>query len=399
MSPAVTPEELVDVAVIGAGSVGSMALWHLSKVPGLSVLGIEQYGRAHGLGSFAGESRLFRMAYKEGELYLPLLTDARRQWLELEKEADTQIMLQVGALSIGTETQPEMIATRGTIDTFGLPHRYLDTEELRKGFPQHDVHNGDVGILDPCGAGLRPEVAVLSALRLAEANGVRMLYRSAVETVEPGDNGVTIRTARDVVRARTAIVTTGSWATDLLPGVRDLVHVQRLALSWFMPTDISRYLPDQFPVFMRDIGDVHFFGAPSLDGYSVKVSPGHLDLPTAPTLAELPDLPNDFAPRLAAQVTDFFPDMNPEPVRLTAHHEMFTADRVPIVDRDSTGSVVAVAGLSGHGFKLAPTFGRIARDLAVDGTSELCPREFTLAAHQERAALRPWRGGQSQHIS
>ena len=85
-------------------------------------------------------------------------------------------------------------------------------------------------------------------------------------------------------------------------------------------------------------------------------------------------------------MTDFFPDMNPEPVRLTAHHEMFTADRVPIVDRDPTGSIVAVAGLSGHGFKLAPTFGRIARELAVDGTSTLCPREFTLAAHRQRAA-------------
>ncbi|MBY4575711.1 N-methyltryptophan oxidase [Gordonia paraffinivorans] len=386
MTSASTPEELVDVAVIGAGSVGAMALWHLSKVPGLSVLGIEQYGRAHGLGSFAGESRLFRMAYKEGGLYLPLLTDARRQWLELEQEAGTEILLQVGALSIGTETQPEMVATRETIDNFGLPHRYLDTEELRKEYPQHDVHDSDVGILDPQGAGLRPEVAVCSALRLAEANGVRMRYRCAVEAVEPGDNGVTIRTAQGVVRARTAIVTTGSWATELLPGVRNLVHVQRLALSWFMPADIGRYLPERFPVFMRDIDDVHFFGAPSLDGYSVKVSPGHLDLPSAPTLAELPDLPDDFGAHLAAQVTDFFPDMNPEPVRLTAHHEMFTADRVPIVDRDPTGSIVAVAGLSGHGFKLAPTFGRIARELAVDGTSTLCPREFTLAAHRQRAA-------------
>lgn len=378
-----------DVVVIGAGTVGALTLWNLSKVPGLSVLGIEQYGRAHGEGSYAGESRLFRLAYKEGPLYVPLLVESRRRWLELQEEAGAEMFLPVGALSVGPADRAEMQATRETINSFGLAHRLLDTADLRRDYPQHAVGAGDVGILDLAGGGIRPEVAVFNALRLAEERGVQMRYRCPVLAVEPDENGVTIRTTGGDVRAARVVVSAGSWASELLGAPTDLLSVQRLVLSWFMPRDIDRYAPQRFPVFMRDVGDVHFFGAPSLDGYSVKVSPGHAALPSAPTVADLPSgIDQRTRALLGAQVREFFPDMNPEPVRMSDHHDTFTADRVPVVDLDASGRVVVITGLSGHGFKLAPAFGRMARDLVVDGSSSWWREEFGIAAHRRRAQER-----------
>ena len=74
-----------DIVVIGLGTMGSMALWQLASTTRQKVLGIEQYGPVHPNGAYAGESRLFRVAAKEGELYIPILQRSRELWLELEQ--------------------------------------------------------------------------------------------------------------------------------------------------------------------------------------------------------------------------------------------------------------------------------------------------------------------------
>jgi ribulose 1,5-bisphosphate synthetase/thiazole synthase len=53
-----------DVIVIGVGSMGSSACYHLAK-KGYKVLGLEQFDIPHDLGSHAGQSRLIRKAYGE----------------------------------------------------------------------------------------------------------------------------------------------------------------------------------------------------------------------------------------------------------------------------------------------------------------------------------------------
>lgn len=50
------------------------------------VLGIEQYGVAHNLGSSHGISRIIRLAYHEDPAYVPLLKRAYELWQELERE-------------------------------------------------------------------------------------------------------------------------------------------------------------------------------------------------------------------------------------------------------------------------------------------------------------------------
>lgn len=52
------------------------------------VLGIEQYGVAHHLGSSHGISRIIRLAYHEDPAYVPLLKRAYELWQELERETN-----------------------------------------------------------------------------------------------------------------------------------------------------------------------------------------------------------------------------------------------------------------------------------------------------------------------
>lgn len=53
---------MYDVIVIGIGSMGASALYHLAK-QGSKVLGIEQFDVVHENGSHSGQSRIVRKAY------------------------------------------------------------------------------------------------------------------------------------------------------------------------------------------------------------------------------------------------------------------------------------------------------------------------------------------------
>ena len=383
-----------NVLVIGTGTVGAMALWQLSKHDGLDVVGIEQYGRVHPHGSYAGESRVFRTAVHEGATYVPMIQRSRELWRQLERESGRSIYAEVGALSIAPEGFPDLVTAMGTVRDFDLPHRKLSTEELRTEFPQHLVHEGDIGLFDEHGGGLRPEVAVMSALDLAEAAGARLFFNTPVLGIEEGPAGVVVRTSQGSWLADTVIVASGSWSTRLSPELNDLLRLQVLGLTWFMPKRPELFAPAHFPVFLRDAGPVHFFGAPSFDGYAFKACTN----PEWPVFRDVSEVPHSHTReeliKIGQRAAELFVDVNPEPVRQSVHHCAYTPDRLPVVDRSVSGRVVTIAGLSGHGFKFAPKLGEWAAQLATGVDDAGVDPRFALAAHLDRLAVTgPYQGG------
>ncbi|PZU43794.1 MAG: N-methyl-L-tryptophan oxidase [Microbacterium sp.] len=387
MSGAQTIRE-VDVAVVGAGSMGSMALWHLSKSTHLSVLGIEQYGPAHGHSAFAGESRLFRAANKEGALYTAAALQARELWTELEQESGRQLLLKTGVLAIGPEGHPFLESTQRSISEGDLPHRVLDAAALRREYPQFAVEDGDVGIMDVLGGGLRPELAVASVQRAAIRRGAEILYNTPVLGIDEGVSGVTISTSAGVVRAQRVIVTVGAWTSVLMPEMSDLVTAIAIPLTWFIPEDITQFTADRFPCWMRDLDGEHAFGVPTLDGYSVKIAPT-TDIPTIQDpAADLVELTREQLLECTAIATRMIPGIVPEVVRSSIHPESTTADHVPILDVSTSGRIVIGGGFSGNGFKFSPAYGRILAELAEYGASALQHPMFTLEHHRRRAYAR-----------
>lgn len=391
-TPASAP---LTVAVVGLGAVGALAAWQLSKRDGVHVIGLEQYGPVHSHGSYAGESRVFRTAYHEGGVYVPMLLESRAMWRELEADAGRDgLYLEVGCLSIGPEGHGDLRTVLGTIEEFDLPHRVLDAGELRAEFPQHAVADGDIGVLDEYGGGMRPEVIVRSALDVAAANGADLRFNTPVLGIEEDADGVVVRTPQGVVRADRVVLASGSWSTRLDDRLSRLLRLQALGLTWFMPRDISQFTPDRFPAFLRDRGDVHFFGAPSLDGYSVKACGN----PTWPVYRDVAEVPlhhtREELVLLGQRAAELMPGLNPEPVRESVHHCAYTPDRTPVVDLSPSGRAVTITGLSGHGFKFTPVLGRWAAQLAVDGSTDGIDERFALESHLERLAERgAYQGG------
>lgn len=380
-----------DVLVIGAGTVGSMALWQLSKREGLDVVGIEQYGRVHSHGSYAGETRVFRTAVHEGGTYVRMIQRSRDLWRELERESGREIYSEVGCLSIAPEGFPDLETALGTVRDYDIPHRVLSTEELRAEYPQHLVQDGDIGLLDEHGGGLRPEVAVRSALDLAEANGARLFFNTPVIDIEERPEGVVVRTTQGSWIAGTVVIASGSWSTRLRPELKELLRLQALGLTWFMPKEPENFVPAKFPVFLRDAGSVHFFGAPSFDGYAFKACTN----PEWPVYRDADEVPRHHTReeliRIGLRGEELFAGVNPEPVRESVHHCAYTPDRLPVVDH--TDRVVTITGLSGHGFKFSPQLGEWAAQLVTGEETTVDPR-FALAEHMKRLAVTgPYTGG------
>jgi sarcosine oxidase len=361
-----------EVAVVGTGSIGSMTLWRLARA-GVDAIGFEQFAPGHDQGAAGGESRIFRTAYLEGPQYVPLLLRARELWRELERESGFDLLTLNRGLMIGHEDSAGMRNVLASARDFELPHRVLDTEEMRRAYPQHAMRDGEIAFLDEWAGVLRPEFAVLAAATAAQHRGAKLVTGARVTHLEPYGDGVRVRCGDRIWDVEQAIVTAGPWTNRFVPSLAQHVYPRRLVMTWYHPRGaVADYLPDRFPVFIRDTDDVHVFGLPTLDGGSVKVAPhasygqmddaDHLDHNVATA---------DLEP-INAAVAELLPGLVPTPVRVAAYMDAYTSDAHALVGQmPGTSNVWLLGAFSGHGFKMAPAFGQVAAELALDGKTSL----------------------------
>lgn len=381
-----------DVVVIGAGSIGSMALWQLSQHSELRIIGVDAYPRLNLNSSYAGESRLFRAVVKEGAVFNEHVDTSIDLWRELEETSGRPILHQCGMLSIGPSDFEDMRVTRQIAEDHDLPHEQLTTDELFSRFPQFSPDSHDVGILDPRGGLLRPEVAVSAAQLAAEANGAELHFRTKVTELIYKDDGVEVATTNGSFQADRVIVAVGSWTSRLLPEVGPYVEVRPIGSTWAMPHDIDSFTPEVFPGFIRDRvhddGEVsHWFGVPSLDGYSIKIGfypePGVTSSDVNPD-EQLEHYPPEDLSYVGEMLTKCIPDLIPSPVQHSVHHDSYASNEMPIIDRLAADERVWYAtGMYGVAFKFTAAYGKMLTDMVLNGSSPLWRSEFSLTEHDK----------------
>jgi glycine/D-amino acid oxidase-like deaminating enzyme len=89
-----------EVIVIGAGGVGTAALYHLAKRQ-IRAIGLDRFPPGHDRGSSHGQTRIIRLAYYEHPDYVPLLRRAYELWDELEQVSGQSLFHKVGLLVAG----------------------------------------------------------------------------------------------------------------------------------------------------------------------------------------------------------------------------------------------------------------------------------------------------------
>jgi sarcosine oxidase len=349
------------LAVIGLGSIGSMALWQASRLTD-SIIGFEAHAPAHGRSAVGGDTRLFRMIYRGNPGYYPILERSRDLWAELEAETGQDILTRCGGLSIGTQNGPYLTALLDTTRTNSADHEILTRDDMAERYPQHNLRPDDIAVYDPHAGALRTDRAVTAAITAAQANGATIHTNTPIHSITETDDGVLITSGEKTWTYENVIISSGGWSQRLMPDhLKAATQTKRLYLTWFVAKDAAQFTPDKFPVFIRISGDRSMYGAPAVDGATVKAT---LDGRGAPT--PNPDaVPRELSPAEITEttetVTEFLPGLFPNIVRSDAFPDLYTQDGNPLLGRLNQGSRIYLAtGFSGGGFKNATGFGQIA---------------------------------------
>src|ERR1700674_300289 len=173
-----------DVIVVGAGAMGSAALYHLSR-RGLRVLGLERFEPGHDRGSSHGLTRIIRLGYFEDPSYVPLLHRTYALWRELETASRRQLLHVTGIAEMGP---PDGELVRGTLrsaERHRLPHEVVAADELQRRLPALRLPDHYIGVLQPDGGYLEADPAIHAHAALAKAAGAELRTNVTVHAVEP----------------------------------------------------------------------------------------------------------------------------------------------------------------------------------------------------------------------
>ena len=414
-----------DVAVVGLGGVGSFALRSLARrSPSLRVIGLERFHIGHDKGSSHGGTRIYRHAYFEHPDYVPLLKYSTAEFHALQREMKRPIIEQCGNLiierrrrrkrNIGSSATPIIDACLESASRHSIEVELIDNhKELSRRYPQFQFDRDCIGMIEPEGGYVRPEAAVQAAIDDAVGHGAVIQEGIKVDSIvemnnnqSKEDDHVVIQAAsedgeKQSIKARKVIVAGGPWAGQLLPQWSKYLRVTKQVQAWIdvgqLGSNAEMYDPSMMPTWIREENtDViedqpMLYGFPcdplsdnptwmkiALHGRNDPVNPDDMMIPGSRdvSVAEIDELRVAAAPVLQG--------ISPDQKFVRAKTCLYTCspDEDFLVGKPhGYRHVVAAAGLSGHGFKMAPGLGQTLADMAVDSKTNLpvdflCPSRF-----------------------
>lgn len=371
-----------DLIIVGVGAVGGAALRRASE-SGARVLGIERYTPANRHGSSHGYSRIFRHAYFEHPDYVPLLRHATARFESLERESGAALLHRCGMLLMGRADSAVVHGSVAAAQRWALPVDALDATALRARFHWFAVTNDTIGAFEANAGVVRPEAALNASVAIARGRGAELRTTLRVREVREDAGGVTVVTDEGAERAASAIISAGPWAATLMPELGPLLRVTRQVQAWVEPqggTDASAmpcWLYDRGPGERAIYGLAPDPSAPgssdgspspsrhpkvAFHGSDVAVDPDRGAAPvTASDTDALLDGYRGIAPALAGRAVE----------SATCLYTMSPDEHFIVGTRTGGRRTHFAAGLSGHGFKLAPALGDALVDLALRGRTDL----------------------------
>lgn len=364
-----------DVIVLGAGGVGSAALYELSR-RGIRALGIDRFHPPHDRGSTHGETRVIRMAYFEHPDYVPLLREAYRAWGELEAATGLALFHEVGLLEVGP---PDGIVVPGVLraaQQHSLRIEPLSAAEIENRWSGFRVAGDLVGVFERNAGYLLVEQCVEAQLQAAQENGAELLTGVIVEGWSTAGGAIQVNTNVGQFSAARLIVAAGPWSEALLRDAAPRLEVRRKSLFWFDAPDSRFDVASGFPVYLFELPAGVFYGFPRLDGRRMKVAEHSGGAVVVDPARVNRGMDADEQARVERFLAGHLPGVQRSVVdHAVCLYTMSPDEHFILGLHPANANVVFVAGLSGHGYKFTPVLGRALVELALDGGTQL-PVDF-----------------------
>ncbi len=365
-----------DVVIIGSGSVGSFAGYYASR-QGLKTCLIDNFLPPHSNGSYHGDTRIFRIAYGEGEKYIPLLQRAFELWGEFEQTSGQKIFERCGVLNIGDPTSAFMRNVAQSSKDFALDTMPLSPQKISQLYGIN-VPDHFTGILERGTGFVYSDKSVETAIRLAVGLGADVLI-SCIRRIEKQGGVYHIYTDSSQILADKILLSAGSFASEILSVCAfDLPQIpvkpKRKMLNWFYSS--SYQLRDAMPAFIMEFNGDHFYGFPDFgSGVKIGLNVFGQDITTRDELLGFGDIESDKR-AIAEHIRAFMPSLGELCTGAVCTYAM-TPDEGFIIDFIDS-CLLYLGGLS-HGFKFAPALGELGISALQRGElpQEIC-RHFSL---------------------
>lgn len=360
-----------DAIVVGLGAMGSATAYQLAA-RGMRVLGLEAFGRAHGLGSSGGLSRIIRLAYFEHPDYVPLLKAAWELWPRIEAETGQSLLLRTGGVYCGRHGSAVLGGSMLSARTHGLPHELLAADEARARIPALRLDDDMAALYEPLAGLLYPEKCIDAHLTLAQRHGAELRFEERAAGWTRSGDGIEVRTDRGTYSCGRLVLAAGAWLPALVPELSLPLTVERQPLFWFQPAGSPELLgPDRLPVYIVELDDDHaFYGFPLLPGQGAKVARHHGGRRTDPDSVDR-QANQDDEREVRGFVRRYLPLADGPAIDSRVCLYTNTPDYDFILDlHPDEERVVICSPCSGHGFKFSNVIGAIAADLAVNGRTD-----------------------------
>jgi len=360
--------EQFEYAVVGLGALGSATAWQLAR-RGHQVLGLERFALGHERGASHDSSRILRHSYHTPD-YVRLTFEAYDDWATLEAEAGQRLVTVTGGVDLfPTDAAIPPGDYTSSLDAVGVPYEVLDQAGVAERWPQFQLPDGTRALFQERTAIVPAARGTAAMAARARAHGAVLRDESPVTAVRDlGAAGIEIEAGGVTYRVRRLVVTADAWTNDVVGhlGLHVPLTVTQEQVTYFRPAAPAEFAPERFPVWIW-MDDPSFYGFPAYCEATVKaaqdcggpeVTGDHRSFDPDPARQQL----------LADFMARTFPGSGPVDRSKTCLYTL-TPDRDFVLSPVPGHEAVIVGMGAAHGFKFAPTFGRLLADLATTGTA------------------------------
>jgi sarcosine oxidase len=371
--------ESFEYAVVGLGALGSATAWQLAR-RGESVLGLERFALGHERGASHDSSRILRHSYHTPD-YVKLTFEAYDDWATLESDTGEAFVTVTGGVDLfppGCVIPPDDYTS--SLAAWSLPFELLDAAGVAARWPQFVLPAGTQALYQER-TGIVPAARGTAGMqRHAVACGAVLRDESPVTAVRDlGSAGLEVDAGGQTYRVRRLVVTADAWSNDVLRHLGNEVPltVTQEQVTYFTPARPADFAPDRFPVWIW-MDDPSFYGFPTYGEATVKAAQDC----GGPAVSgdERSFEPDPGRQKLLADfMAQTFPGSGPATRSKTCLYTL-TPDRDFVLGAVPGHESVVVGLGAAHGFKFAPTFGRLLADLATTGvaTTDVDLHQFRL---------------------
>ncbi|QLQ09435.1 MAG: N-methyl-L-tryptophan oxidase [Nocardioidaceae bacterium] len=355
-----------DYFVVGLGALGSATAWELSR-RGYRVLGLERFSLGHDRGASHDTSRILRHSYHT-PAYVRLTLEAYQDWARLEQSCGQELVTKVG----GLDFFPHQAAIdpsdyTAAMDEVGIDYETLDAGQVNARWPMFALADDVVSLYQPDSAIVPAGRGTAVMQELARRHGADLRDNIRVTQVRAtSEGGVEVVAGGTSYAADGVVVTADAWTNDVLAGlgVHIPLEVTLEQVTYFAPSVPDRFDPAKMPLWIW-MDDPSFYGFPCYGEATLKAAQdcgGPIVDPETRTF----EVDQEMQDRLAAFMRTTVPGSG-EVVRSLRCQYTLTRDRDFVVSAVPGNEQIVVGLGAAHGFKFAPTFGRMLADLISTG--------------------------------